>query len=137
MDSTSTDNTSTKLLNIILHLYFQDIDTFKQNNYLNLKQALYCWVICNSDWNVKEFNTLELKYNHLLLVDLGLNYSQFLRIEELEYEISRFIDFGDMYWQYEPTINSDQYQWKVETKVNKKSLIVLILRYIKNHLVHI
>lgn len=107
---------SVKLLELVILLYLQSPKQFSVQNFEALKQALYVWCVCYPYWNPQELSTANIKDS-----DIKLTYSEFLTVQEVSYQITRFLDFGEMYWR------DSKYVWDTQPRTPRNLVTNLIL----------
>lgn len=126
MENTCTN--SYNLLDIIIHLYFKHPKLFKENNFLYLKQTLYCWVICDPTFKGRELKDLAVQYTHLTSIDLNISYNAYQEIDTLVTVIYRFINMNEREWF--DSVHKKLIHWTALDKVDKNSILVIVLNYI-------
>lgn len=123
------DTYCTRLLTIVIRLYFESPSTFIKDNFAGLKAALTCWVISDNNWDVEVFNKTHFYFTEAS--ELTFTYRQFETVQELSFQICRFIDFGCMYLHYWiPGVTENQSTWNNTTRIHKELVTYLILKYL-------
>lgn len=111
-------NESTKSLNVIIKLALHNRKLVTERNYDVLKHMLYNWCVCTSGWS-----NLHVKAELFTVLQTKLSYTDFLFVEELSFQIARFLDFGCQYWNGGVNIDAP--------RISKSAITALILENLK------
>ena len=109
------------LLEIAIRMYFAAPDLSLETNYRPLKVALYVWCISYPGFDATRLSSHTSVYESVLLP-----YTKFQELEELAYQISRFLDLGEYYWP-EPC-----FHWTLTPYVSRNRILNLILSIYKD-----
>lgn len=107
---------SKELLALVIKMYLLFPEKLSENYFRCLKEMLYVWCLCYPSWQFNELTQKKFRKRF----SLKLTYEQYKEVDELAYQITRFLNYGEFYWY------NTKFQWDTQPRVLQDVILDII-----------